>query len=89
MGEVRKSKSVRLNITLPDTILEQIDETCQMYGLTRSAFILQCCMSKLNSDKVLSQMPDMFELSKKLMEMKEMFENVKPNFDLSDGSKKG
>ena len=37
----RSAKAVRVNITLPEDVLRQIDRHAERYGFTRSGFLAQ------------------------------------------------
>lgn len=43
------SRSVRLNITLPDDLVERIDRHAEAYGLTRSGFLARAARKELES----------------------------------------
>ena len=43
-------RSVRLNITLPEDVLREIDAYAEAHGLTRSGFIAQAAKRQMNDD---------------------------------------
>ncbi len=43
-------KSVRLNITLPEDVLREIDAYAEAHGLTRSGFLAQAAKRQMNDD---------------------------------------
>ena len=43
-------KSVRLNITLPEDVLREIDPYAEAHGLTRSGFLAQAAKRQMNDD---------------------------------------
>lgn len=43
-------KSVRLNITLPEEVLREIDAYAEAHGLTRSGFLAQAAKRQINED---------------------------------------
>jgi predicted RNase H-like HicB family nuclease len=44
-------RSVRLNITLPEDVLREIDAYAEAHGLTRSGFIAQAAKRQMNDDE--------------------------------------
>jgi len=46
-GTTKASKSVRVNITLPEDVLAAIDRYAKAQGFTRSGFLVQAAKSKL------------------------------------------
>ena len=47
-----KGKAVRINITVEENLLEEIDDTAASVGISRSAFIAEAARDKLHSDTV-------------------------------------
>ena len=56
MSDDRK-KAVRVNITMPAETLEELDNEILALGMTRSTYICMAVRSRLNSDKMLRDMP--------------------------------
>lgn len=56
MGRINKN-SLRLNITLPEELVLKIDNFCEKYGLTRSAFLALASTEKMASFSMIEQMP--------------------------------
>lgn len=49
------SKSVRINITLPERFLKQIDDYTQQHGGNRSAFLVDATMKDMSAHQTESQ----------------------------------
>jgi len=47
-----KGKAVRINITVEENLLEEIDDAAARVGISRSAFIAEAARDKLHSDTV-------------------------------------
>lgn len=62
-GDIR-----RINMTLHDSIVKQIDKKANSLNLSRSAFISMCVTQYLNADKVLTEFPQMMQMLQKGME---------------------
>lgn len=45
-----QSKSVRINVTFPDDVLQQIDDYAQAHGLTRSGFLARAAKREIDRD---------------------------------------
>lgn len=43
----RKPRAVRINITVPDTVLQKIDEEARRRGVSRSAFLVDAAQSSI------------------------------------------
>lgn len=52
---------MRLGINLPDELVKQIDERAKALFISRSAYIATALSQKLQSDKVMDNMPELMQ----------------------------
>lgn len=63
MAYVKQQGNIRrINLTLHDSIVKEIDKKATSLNLSRSAFISMCVTQYLNADKVLTEFPQMMAL---------------------------
>lgn len=55
---------MRLGINLPDELVAQIDERAKALYISRSAYIATALSQKLQSDKMLDNMPELMQTMK-------------------------
>lgn len=55
---------MRLGINLPDELVEQIDERAKALYISRSAYIATALSQKLQSDKMMDNMPELMQTMK-------------------------
>ena len=55
---------MRLGINLPDELVAQIDERAKFLYISRSAYIATALSQKLQSDKMLDNMPELMQTLK-------------------------
>lgn len=55
---------MRLGINLPDELVAQIDERAKSLYISRSAYIATALSQKLQSDKMLDNMPELMQTMK-------------------------
>lgn len=77
--------AIRVNVSLPSELLEKIDKACEELGCARSVYIGMAVRSKLNSDAMFEQMPEMVSMMHDMMQMAKKAESMK-TADGSDGS---
>lgn len=70
---------MRININLSEELLKQIDEKAKSLYISRSAYIATALVQKMQSDKMMDNMPEMMKTMKEVV----MIENQK---SLSVGS---
>jgi predicted RNase H-like HicB family nuclease len=62
-----KGKAVRINITVEENLLEEIDDAAASVGISRSAFIAEAARTKLHGDTMrVAQPPARYGKSRKL-----------------------
>lgn len=59
-GDIR-----RINITLHDSIVKEIDKKASSLNLSRSAYISMCLTQQMNADKIFTQFPQMMDMLQK------------------------
>lgn len=68
MAYVKQQGNIRrVNLTLHDSIVKDIDKKAASLNLSRSAFISMCVTQYLNADKVLTEFPQMMQMLQKGM----------------------
>lgn len=55
---------MRININLSEELLKQIDERAKALYISRSAYIATALSQKLQSDKMLDNMPELMQIMK-------------------------
>ena len=58
---------MRLGINLPDELVEQIDERAKALYISRSAYIATALSQKLQSDKMMDNMPELIQTMKEAL----------------------
>ena len=58
---------MRLGINLPDELVEQIDERAKALYISRSAYIATALSKKLQSDKMMDNMPELMQTMKEAL----------------------
>ena len=61
---------MKLNISMPDEIIEKVDRKAKQLGLSRSAFLTLAASEKIMQSEVIEYMPQMLEAMKKVEGMK-------------------
>lgn len=64
-----KKKAVRVNITMPAEIVDQMDEEIAHLGMTRSTYISMAVRSRLNSEKMIRDMPGIMAQASEMVAM--------------------
>lgn len=54
-----KKKSVKITISLPEDLLQEIDAAAESLACPRSVFIAMSVRQKLNSDMMMDKLPEM------------------------------
>lgn len=65
----KEVKSTRINLTLSDELLSMIDDYCDRYYITRSALVAMAVTQKIQSDKLLDNMPEMMSIMKQAIDI--------------------
>lgn len=82
---IQCQNAVRLNISLPSDLVESVDKVCNEIGCARSVYIAIALRSKLNSDAMMDQMPEMVSMMHEIMTMAKLMDDNKSAAG-SDGS---
>lgn len=53
---------MKISISLPNDVLDQVAKAAETYGLNRSAYICMCVKQQLAQDTVLQKLPQMLDL---------------------------
>lgn len=53
---------MKISISLPNDVIDQVAKAAEAYGLNRSAYICMCVKQQLAQDTVLQKLPQMLEL---------------------------
>lgn len=69
-----KRKAVRVNITMPAETLEEMDREIEALGMTRSTYISMAVRSRLNSDKMIRDMPGLMTQAAEMVSMMKMLD---------------
>ena len=56
----------KANISLPDDVMQRLDNEAKKYGINRSAYISMTLNQKWENEKVISQLPTIAEIAKRL-----------------------
>lgn len=56
---------MRVNMVIPDDLLEKIDAKAKSLYVSRTAFVITTLAQKLKEDSVLEKMPDMVDIMKR------------------------
>lgn len=59
---------MRLNITLADSLVKEVDEKAKVMYISRSAYIATALTEKLQKDKTMDNMPEMLRLFRDALE---------------------
>lgn len=59
---------MRLNITLADSLVKEVDEKAKAMYISRSAYIATALTEKLQKDKTMDNMPEMLRLFRDALE---------------------
>lgn len=65
-------KIMRLNITLADSLVKEIDEKAKAMYISRSAYIATALTEKLQKDKTVDNMPEMLKVFKEALEIEKL-----------------
>ena len=57
---------MRVNMVIPDDLLEKIDAKAKSLYISRTAFVITTLAQKLKEDNLVEQMPDMVDIMKKI-----------------------
>lgn len=82
---IQGQNAVRLNISLPSDLVESVDKVCNVIGCARSVYISIALRTKLNSDAMMENMPEMVSMMHEMMTMAKLMDDNK-SADGSDGS---
>lgn len=58
----------RINLTIEEDTLAQIDEYANKLGLNRSSFVSMCCLEKIKNDKLMKDMPKYLKAIEKILD---------------------
>ena len=67
-GVLKGDDCMRLNITLADSLVKEVDEKAKAMYLSRSAYIAMALTEKLQKDKTMDNMPEMLRLFRDALE---------------------
>lgn len=73
----------RVNITVDEQLLKEIDEAALHKNMTRSAYLLAAAQERMAADRFLQARPDILL---KMVDLKEALSQVAMNSDLLDSS---
>lgn len=74
---VNNQNAVRLNISLPSELVENVDRVCNELGCARSVYIAMALRSKLNADAMMEKMPEMVTMMHEMMQMAKVMDENK------------
>lgn len=79
--------SVRINVSLSEELLYEIDRRAKKLNLTRSAFIAMTASYKMQQDDLIEKLPQMVEAAKKIQEESEKLREERQKLSEEKGEK--
>lgn len=73
----KPANSIRCNISLPSDLVAKVDQVCEELGCARSVYIAMALRSKLNSDAMIEQMPEMVSMMHDIVQFAKQAEALK------------
>lgn len=68
----------KINMNVPEELLQQIDDEADLKHMTRTAYILNACQKSLEADRFLRAQPD---IQRKMAELSEALNEVAKTSD--------
>lgn len=75
--KIVKNNAQRINISIPNAVLEQLDKVTESIGLSRSAYITIAVSQKMNTDTMIANLPQLMDLTQKSYDLLEQYPQLK------------